>query len=443
LLAMGKAGDAVGRLTPAVADLPQDAEVRTVLGAAQLASGHADLAMKVLDEAEGIAPSARGKKLLSEALASVAVGKLAANDAAGAEPLLARAEQVDATPIVLRDLGIARLQLGKPADALAVLDRAARADPSPITQMLDARAPALTGDIAGARPIYERALAADRDNPVEIALDWAASELAGGDPAIAIAALDKTAAAAKTGPLAARHRAALATARHAAGVAALKAGNGAKAVELLRAAAAADNSLGVRCDLALATVVAGDPNAAATALRSIAGQSCPFPPPADTQAAAILLAFTDGLTPRRAGKALDRLTALSGKSTGVAAALLGTAIRVVALNAAQEAYRAGQLAQARAYLTTAKNANARIGGDEIAHDVAVLDLAEGHIDSVIVQLDKVVPRVPEALVNLGIAYERKGDQSKALDAWRRARKLGVRFPQLAEWIETKERIYGE
>jgi hypothetical protein len=80
--------------------------------------------------------------------------------------------------------------------------------------MLDARAHAATGDTAGARPIYERALAADRDNPVEIALDWAASELAGGDPAIAITALEKTAAAAKTGPLAARHKVALATARH-------------------------------------------------------------------------------------------------------------------------------------------------------------------------------------------------------------------------------------
>ena len=50
--------------------------------------------------------------------------------------------------------------------------------------------------------------------------------------------------------------------------------------------------------------------------------------------------------------------------------------------------------------------------------------------------------MPEALVNLGIAYERKGDPLKALDAWRRARKAGVRFAPLADWIESKERIYG-
>ena len=45
-------------------------------------------------------------------------------------------------------------------------------------------------------------------------------------------------------------------------------------------------------------------------------------------------------------------------------------------------------------------------------------------------------------VNLGIAYERKGDHPKALDAWRRAKKAGVRFAPLPEWIDAKERIYG-
>ena len=51
--------------------------------------------------------------------------------------------------------------------------------------------------------------------------------------------------------------------------------------------------------------------------------------------------------------------------------------------------------------------------------------------------------MPEALINLGIAYERKGDNAKALDAWRRAKKLGIRFPGLQEWIDAKERIYGD
>ncbi len=115
--------------------------------------------------------------------------------------------------------------------------------------------------------------------------------------------------------------------------------------------------------------------------------------------------------------------------------MLGTAIRVVALDAAQDAYHADKLAAARRYLATARAANAKVGGDEVAHNLAVLDLAEGHVDAAIAQLERLANKLPEALVNLGIAYERKGDQAKALDAWRRARKAGVRFAPLADWIE--------
>jgi len=443
LIASGDAAGAAKKLAPIVGDLPDDGAIRVVLGSAQLAAGQAEPAARTLDEAETLAPSPRGKRLLGEALCAVAVGKLSAGDAAGAEPLLQRASELDATPIALRDLGIAQIQLGKAQDAIAVLDRASKLDPAPIVLMLDARAYALAGNITIARPLYERALDGEKDNPVEIALDWAATELAIGDPAIAVAALEKTAAAARGGPLAARHKTALADARHAAGLAQLRAGNAGKAVELLRAALATEPTLATRCDLAVAEVAANDGAAALASLRAISGQSCPFPPPADTQAAPILAAFTEGLSARRAGKALERLTALGGKATGPAAALLGTAIRVVALNAAQEAYRAGELGAARRYLATAKAANARVGADEIAQDLAVLDLAAGNVDAAIAQLDRLAAKVPEALVNLGIAYERKGDQARALDAWRRARKLGVRFAPLAEWIESKERIYGD
>jgi len=123
--------------------------------------------------------------------------------------------------------------------------------------------------------------------------------------------------------------------------------------------------------------------------------------------------------------------------------LLGTAMRVVALEATRDAYANGQQAMARKYIATARGANARVGGDEIALDLAVLDLAEGRVDAAIGQLERLAGKLPEALVNLGIAYDRKGEPLKALDAWRRARKSGARFPQLTEWIESKERIYGE
>jgi len=443
LLVQGDAAGAVAKLSPVMTELATSAPIHVTFGAAQLAVNQAEAAVKMLEVAETLQSTARGKKLLVDALLIAAVAKLSANDAAAAEPMLARANQLDdQNALVWRDLGAARLALDKPADALVVLDRAAKADASPIVLMLDARAHALTNDVAGARALYDRALTNDKDNAVEISIDWAASEVAGGDPAIAVTALEKTAPQAKTGPLANRHRQALATARHAAGLAALRAGNGPKALELLRAAVAADNSVANRCDLAVAAVASGDATSALTALKGVTGVTCPFPAPADTQAVPILAAFTEGLNPKRAAKSLERLTALGGKSTGAAAALLGTAIRVVALNAAQDAYRDGQLAAARKYLATAKAANAKVGNDEVAHNLAVLDLADGKVDSAIAQLERLSSKVPEALVNLGIAYERKGDQAKALDAWRRAKKLGVRFGPLPEWIDAKERIYG-
>lgn len=452
LLATGDPQTCAQRLVPILDDLPGDPQIRTVAGAAQLAVGQAEAAIKTLGEAEGITSMPRSRKLLVDALTTVGVTRLGGGDFATAEALLARADQIEGTPLVWRNLGVARLAAGKPGEAMTVLDRAIKADPGAITLMLAARAHALTGDVTGARPLYERALAssagsaasaADKDGALEIALDWAATEVASGDPSLAVAALEKTAASAKAGALAARHKAALAVARHAAGLALLRAGNGGKAVELLRASAAADPTLATKCDLALAAVVVGEPGAALAALKAVAGQSCPFPPPADTQAAPILVAFTEGRNPKRASKALERLTSLGGKSSGPAAVLLGTSIRVVALEAAQDAYRSGQLGQARKYLLAARSANSRIGTDEVAHNLAVIDLVEGNVDGAIAQLDRVVGKVPEALVNLGIAYERKGEPQKALDAWRRARKAGVRFAPLADWIEAKERIYGE
>lgn len=443
LVASNDAAAAVTRLSPIVGELPGDAAIRTVFGAAQLQTNQPEAAVATLTEAEQINSTPRSRKLLVDALSALGAQKLAKLPAE-AEPLLARAEELDpVNAVVLRNLGIARLALDKPADALPMLDMAAKIDGTAISSMLAARARALTGDVAGARPIYEKALAAerDRDNQIEIAIDWAASEVAGGDPAVAVAALEKLGV--KDGKLAARHRSALATARHAAAIAAIKAGTGGKAVELLRASMAAETSLAKKCDLALAAVVAGEAGPALVALRAVSGQSCPFPPPADTQATPILIAFTEGLTARRAAKAVDKLTALSGKATGPSQALLATSIRVVALEAAQDAYRNGQLAQARKFLTTARSANARVGGDEVVHNLAVLDLVEGKLDAAIAALDRISARVPEALVNLGIAYERKGDPVRALDAWRRARKANVRFAPLADWIEAKERIYGE
>jgi tetratricopeptide (TPR) repeat protein len=442
LLANGDRQAVIAQLTPIASALPTSAAIHAVLGTAQLGAGQAEAAVKTLEAADAIASTPRSRQQLAEALATVAVARLSAGEAAEAEPLLVRANALAASATSLRNLGIARLALDRTDDAIAAFDRAVALEPVPIALMLAARAHALAGDVAGARARYARGFDPTQGDAVEIAIDWAASELAGGDPAIAVAALERASARAASGPLAQRHRVALAEARHAAGLAALRAGNGARAVALLKASLAGEPAVATRCDLALAAVVSGDATTALGALAAVRGKRCPFPPPADLQAVPILIALAEGLNPRRAGTSLAHLSALASKSSGAAAALLGMATRVVALEAAGNAYRAGRVAQARRSLATARGAHAQLGGEELAHDLALLDLADGQLDAAIAQLERLAPNLPDALVTLGIAYERRGEPQNALDAWQRARKAGSRFAPLTGWIEAKQRFYG-
>jgi hypothetical protein len=167
----------------------------------------------------------------------------------------------------------------------------------------------------------------------------------------------------------------------------------------------------------------------------------------------ILAAFAEGLDPQRAGGAFDRLTGLARKASGPAKQLVASAIRVVAVEAAAEAYRRGRIAATRRYLVAARSdaggagdaRDAQLGGDELAYDLALLDVTEAvagpKLDAVIAQLERLAPRLPEALVTLGLAYERSGQPRKALEAWRRARKAGLRFAPLAAWIDWKQRMY--
>jgi len=54
-----------------------------------------------------------------------------------------------------------------------------------------------------------------------------------------------------------------------------------------------------------------------------------------------------------------------------------------------------------------------VGNDEVAHNFAVLDLLEGRLDAAIAQLDRLAARVPEALINLGIAYFTRASHPRA------------------------------
>jgi lipopolysaccharide biosynthesis regulator YciM len=49
---------------------------------------------------------------------------------------------------------------------------------------------------------------------------------------------------------------------------------------------------------------------------------------------------------------------------------------------------------------------------------------------------------PEALLDLGVLYDRLGREKDAYDAWQKAKARGVGGAQLQKWIDAKKRIYG-
>lgn len=447
LLDVGRASDVATRLAPGAAAFPESPELALVLGDASLRNGDAVGAITAL-EISMRAPTPRARRLLSASLFIVSVGKLDAEDVSGAAALLARASEVEGTPPVWRNLGLCLYLLGDLDRAHEVLARAVAAEADAPTLVLFGRVKAARGD-ATAREALAQAVAAGKGEAISVdaAIELASVELATGRASEAVDALTGTAAAAKKvgGEHLGRHAAALVTARHAAGLAALRAGQASRAVGLLEDAAqgaSGDGATSIRCDLALATVAANERDKAITRLRAVAKAKCPFPAPADTTAVPVLLAFVEGLQPRRAAKALDRLAALERGATGATRTLLATATRVVALNAAEDAYRGGKLGPARRYLAAARAAETKVGLDEVTHNLAVIDVADGRLEAAIAALERLAPRMPEALVNLGVAHDRRGDGGRALELWRRARKEGARFGPLDEWIAAKERIYG-
>lgn len=448
LIVAGEHDRVAGRLAGAVEALPEDAALRTIAGEAALRAGDVDAAQAHLDAAERAGSTPRSRAWLARTLEVAADARIAAGELEAAEPLLARADQLGGGAGAARNLGIVRLALGK-GDAVTPLERAAEADPSLETLLALGQAHAVGAEGRDrARAAYARAAKAAKGTPaaVLVAIDRAALELDAGQAGAAVDAIEVAAADAKEASAedAAAYRAAAQAARHAAGIAALRAGSAGRAVDHLEAAdkLAGGKDDAIRCDLALATVATGDRDAARKRLRAVAKVTCPFPAPADTQAVPILIAFIDGLDARRADKALAALGKLGGKATGVTRRLLATATRVVAIVAADQAYRDGKLDKARKLLGQAKKAETRAGADEVTHNLAVLDVAAGKLDAATAALEKLAPELPEALVNLGVAADRRGDGDVALERWRQALRAGVRFAPLEDWIAAKERIYG-
>ncbi len=449
LIVADRASDVSPRLSVALDALPDDVALVTIAGEAAVRAGATAAAITLLERIPDAASTERSRAWLVRAYGAASVERQAAGEFDAALALEEKADRVSggADAAIARNVGVLRLALGQ-GDALEPLARSAAAQPAAETFIALGRAQLQAGDLAKARDALTKAATAARGQAiaVSVAIDRASLEIDDGKGAAALDAITAAATEAKKAdkPLARAYADASRAAHHAAGVEALRNGSASKAVTLLERAddLAGGADVTVRCDLALAAVATGDRTSALKRLRAVEKVSCPFTAPADTQAVPILIAFTEGLDAKKASKALDKLDKLGKKATGVTKKLLATATRVVALGGATQAYKDGKLKDARKLLARAKKAQTKAGDDELALNQAVLDVADGDLDDALTVLEKLLPKIPEAGVSLGIIADKQGDSEAALERWRAARKAGVKYAPLEDWITAKERIYG-
>jgi hypothetical protein len=80
---------------------------------------------------------------------------------------------------------------------------------------------------------------------------------------------------------------------------------------------------------------------------------------------------------------------------------------------------------------------------ELDNNLAALDLDDGKVEAAERALESLGTRPPEALANLGIISDRRGDAKHALELYKRAVERGARSARLKEWIDLKERIFAK
>lgn len=449
-----------------------DARLWALVAELELALGDSQAAVTSAGRALALRKAPPMRELLDRAVVQrtveLAAEELSRGDAAAAEARLlpvSRPHRADPRgPLIAalwRNLGVAHLMLAHKQAAVEAFELSGQAAPSAIQAMLLGRALAQNGEPARARRAYEQAttLAAGEER-LEVAIDRASFELAAGQPMAAVEVLQSVGdalssqapafAGGSVASLGARYRSARATAHHAAGVAALRAGQGVLALKHLEEAMglfADEVPAPLRCDHALAAmaVPGGD---AGKILKGLGKVECPFVAQGDGLALKLLGAVSESETPARTKAALASV--LRQVPRGAAGRRVwSAALRVVAINAASEAYRQGNVVAAREHLRRARAARAAFGDDELVLGETILELhplleqpagrAADRVRVALPVLERLTQRLPEADVELGLAYDYLRDE-RALAAWRRARRNGVRLPQLGGWIEAKERV---
>jgi tetratricopeptide (TPR) repeat protein len=423
---------------------------RFLYGAALFQLGDVEAAVPHLQKANS-AGEPRAKKPLIDSLNTMAVAKLRATppNLDDARVLLEEADEVGDDVLTWRNLGAVLLAGNQVAAASKVLRKAVDKDKDDaVAQHLLARSYQASKSYDDARAAYARAIKSYGKDKRAIAaeVDLATSELAAGKGENAVDALEAALGMTSDADQKALLTKQLVDAARDAATDAMRSGHFGTAVRVLKdieKRVSGEAATFVRCDLALAATGAGQRDAALEQLKKLekAKATCPFVAPADELAVPILIAWNEGATLHKARKALQRLDKIRSKARGVAEPLAKMAARDIALRAAQEAYAGGNLKKAEQFLSDAKLYDKK--SPELAHNLAVVQLANGKLDTAISELDRIKDDVPEAYINLGIAYDRKHDAEKALMYWKKAVSAGAHYGPLKDWIDQKQRFWGD
>jgi tetratricopeptide (TPR) repeat protein len=462
--ASGAPKDKLASVADRLAHATADARAQLGAGIAWYALGDDDRALKAFAAATAASPKDYrprvGARMALLRMAGVQVDK---GDLAAAEDSLAHAQKVDPDSVqVNRNLGLVLLAQKKFAEAEVALKAAAERVPydrvvnrllgrtdvglkkrddalrfyeTAAQSALRARGPALAEVYAELGPLYLDAGKYDQAvNVLETAVKESAGDRGG------------------TVSLTAARNLALAYLRR--GLERLKdphQNDGAledlgRAAASPRPALAAKEATAVRCAYALATLKVGKPQ---TALDELARASreggCQFRSPYDKNGLEFFTAFAAYRESNNAAKlelAAKGFQRLLPHATGAMAELLRELVRSSYEFEGVDLYARGERKKSGVVLRNAARVTTRSEHRELDNNLAVIDLEEGRTDTAERGFEGVGNKPPEALANLGIINDRKGDPKKALELYKRAVDRGARSPRLKEWIDVKERMFA-
>jgi tetratricopeptide (TPR) repeat protein len=174
--------------------------------------------------------------------------------------------------------------------------------------------------------------------------------------------------------------------------------------------------------------------------------ACQFRPPYDKLGTKFFVAYTqyrDSGNPAKREGAIKLFTQLVPRATGGTADWLRQLLRSGYELLAYDYYQRSDEKRAGAFLSSAQKVAAKGDKRELEHNLAVIDLFSGRSQQAEKVFDTLGTRPCEARLNLGILRDRQGESKKALELYKQARACGARTPKLTEWIDIKERLFGE